>query len=309
MKIPFEATISGAYRFAFTNILSIVGIAWFPSVVLCALVGGMIYLSLPELAAFINAISQSKGGGAPPPPTLLPAMFGLFGRYFVLFILLIVYEAMVSVGVMRKALGQHPGPVFFFFSLGGQVWRLIGSYMLLLLIGYGMGLLLIFVVAIIGYVLHQTLPDQQALNILITVLCGIAAGCGMLYAAVRALFFIPAVVVAENHIGIRRSWQLGRGNFWRIVGTYLIVTVPLAVAVQIVIFTAVQIVAGPNAMMTPMDNDPAEAARFLKHFGELLITLAPVLVIVQLVSLILRSGLVNGAIGTAYTLVTGSEQA
>ncbi|MEI9886357.1 MAG: hypothetical protein WDN08_07605 [Rhizomicrobium sp.] len=32
-----------------------------------------------------------------------------------------IVQAMVNVGLMRKALGQHPGPVFIFFSLGSQV--------------------------------------------------------------------------------------------------------------------------------------------------------------------------------------------
>ena len=48
-------------------------------------------------------------------------------------------------------------------------------------------------------------------------LAGIVAVLWYIYAAVRLVFFLPAVVVAEEQIGLGRSWALGRGNFWRII--------------------------------------------------------------------------------------------
>jgi len=54
MKIPFERTVAGAYRFAFANILSILGIGWFPVVLLGLIFAGLVYTLLPQLTARIR---------------------------------------------------------------------------------------------------------------------------------------------------------------------------------------------------------------------------------------------------------------
>ncbi len=60
VKIPFERTIASAYRFAFTNILSIIGIGWFPFLLLAALIGGLIYLWLPQLGELVAMIGKAQ---------------------------------------------------------------------------------------------------------------------------------------------------------------------------------------------------------------------------------------------------------
>lgn len=297
MKIPFEATISGAYRFAFTNILSIVGIAWFPFLVLTGVMGGLIALCFPTLK---GAFPQ----GHEPTAENLQGMAIIFGLGLVFTFGWIVAIAMVNVGIMRKALGQHPGPVFFFFSLGGQVWRLIGSYVLLTIIFFLGTIGIELVVIAVSFAVQKAAPAAQ---IPVTVLLAVIAVCWMIYAAVRVMFFIPAVVVAENHIGIARSWQLGRGNFWRIVGIILLIWIPLGTAAGIIFSTVVQISAG--GMMIGSAAGPEEAARVLKNFGEIMTHAGPVLVVIELLYMILFSGLTNGASGTAYNLVTGSGEA
>jgi hypothetical protein len=300
MKIPFEGTISGAYRFAFSNILSIIGIGWFPFLLFGAVTGGLGYLWLPRIQQVIEHIGKGKGTPPPNPAEVFALLAPLMGTYVLAILLLLVVQAMVNVGVMRKALGQHPEPVFFFFSLGSQVWRLIGSYFLLGFLFYGVGLVLVLGIAAISFVLQKSLPAAQ---VPVTVVLGVVAFCWAIYAGVRVMFFIPAVVVAENHIGIRRSWHLGRGNFWRIVGIWLIVTIPVQTAFSILTSTIVQIAAGPGFGLGPkLDADPGKVSAEMMH---LLFSVAPYLVVLMLLYFILLSGLVSGAIANAYNLVTG----
>ncbi|HEY5047850.1 MAG TPA: hypothetical protein VII49_07535, partial [Rhizomicrobium sp.] len=48
-KIPVGETISRSYGFAFSNILSIFGIAWVPYAILAAIAVGLVLLIAPDL--------------------------------------------------------------------------------------------------------------------------------------------------------------------------------------------------------------------------------------------------------------------
>lgn len=50
-----------------------------------------------------------------------------------------------------------------------------------------------------------------------------------LYFLIRLSYFLVPVTVAENRIGIWRSWELTKGNVWRIVGISLAILLPLFV--------------------------------------------------------------------------------
>ncbi|MEI9886358.1 MAG: glycerophosphoryl diester phosphodiesterase membrane domain-containing protein [Rhizomicrobium sp.] len=130
-----------------------------------------------------------------------------------------------------------------------------------------------------------------------------------IYAAVRVIFFIPAVVVAENHIGIRRSWHLGRGNFWRILGIFLIVTVPLSMAVNTIAQSILQLGLGPEFGSGMMADDPAELQKLIADVLHAFGRLWPYYAALQLLSFVLQAGLTVGASANAYKLVTGADDA
>lgn len=303
MKIPFENTIAGAYRFAFTNILSILGVAWFPFLLFAALIGGLAYLWLPGVPALIAAVASGK------PPfsnaQFLSIIGPLVATEFGFLIVYFVVIAMVNVGVMRKALGLQEGPVFVYFSLGGDVWRLIGAYLLLFFLGIGLGIVLSLGVAALSFAASRIIPGFEPV---VAVFAIIAAILAFIYAAVRVTFFIPAVVVAENHIGIGRSWSLGGGNFWRIVGIVLIVTLPLGFATNIANSTIMQIVVGPGVAGLQTGASPADAQKLILDILHAMLRFWPAFALVQLVSIVLQVGLSVGAAGTAYNLVTGSAR-
>ena len=309
MKIPFERTLVGAYGFAFTNALSILGIAWFPFLLVGLTVGGLVYSLLP-LFNNLLATSADKWDET----QIVPFVTSLIGSAVVLLVVFFLAYAMVMVGLMRKALGQHPAPVYFYFSLGEQMWRMIGAYLLLLLLAWGVMIAFGIGLAIVGFVLAKVSQAAQSIAMALLILGGIFGGT---YALVRVQFFLPAVVVAEHHIGLHRSWNLGRGNFWRIVGIAILVTLPAYIVFTTLISVVLQIsMANHAAVLTgfsahPMNGtvSPEEVRQYMQTILTALEKSWPVLAVLQLLYLITLTGLTAGAVATAYNLVTGAAQA
>jgi hypothetical protein len=304
MRIPFERTIAGAYRFARSNILSVIGIAWFPYLILLAAIAGAAYLFGPQMWDFIRTAQQNPGKPDPARLRMFVEMIGLI--YLALIPLFIVISAMVQVGVMRKALGLHEGPEFIFFSLGSQVWRLIGGYLLLGLIAYGGAIAVALLGAFVWNLIHAA---QPALATPIIVIAGIAMGLFLIYAVVRTYFFLPAVVVAENRIGLGRSWQLGGGNFWRIIGIVLVIYLPVAFAVSIVNSSIMQLTIMPVIVQHSGPHTPAEQQQALKDLLAAFVRFLPYFGVLQLAQLVLLAGLNGGAVATAYRSVSDEEKA
>ncbi|MEJ0024581.1 MAG: hypothetical protein WDN01_01025 [Rhizomicrobium sp.] len=301
MKIPFERTIAGAYRFAFTNVLSIIGIGWFPYLVVTALGVGLAVLLYPSVHGLWlddrKTIDTAK---------LMTTIVPLIGAVLLVLLALLVAQAMVTVGLMRKALGQHPGPVFIFFSLGGQVWRLIGSYILMLLLLCGGVMLAALAIGVVGAVLNQFAQKVQPLVLGVLIFVAVL---GYFYSVVRLSFFIPAVVVAEDHIGLRRSWHLGRGNFWRIFGISLIVSLPIQLAVSTISSTMMQIAMVPGLDLQPGPMTDAQSQKFVADLLDALRRVGPYYALLQILYLALLSGLTTGAVANAYKAVTGDGSA
>lgn len=294
MKIPFERTIAAAYRFAFTNFVSVLGIGWFPFLLSLLIGAALLRTVMPQLDLVLQH-GQEKWS----PDQAAQVFAPVVGSGLVFAVVIILAAAMVIVGMMRKALGQHPAPVYFFFSFGSQVWRMIGAYVLLLLLLWAVTIGIAIGIGILSFALSKALPAAQApLTVLVTciaVLWGI-------YAVVRLQFFLPAVVVAENRIGLLRSWHLGRGNFWRIVGIMIVILLPIGIVHSILTNLLLQTsMAYPATMMTP------EQVR--EYFAATMNAAArvwPLLVLIELFYMVVVTGLAAGAIANAYNYVTGA---
>lgn len=127
--------------------------------------------------------------------------------------------------------------------------------------------------ALIGWTILSTLIISAAfalLAVVIGLLAGLTAGSAAvlfviplmllipfvaLWLAVK-LVFVPAVIVLENaSIGqaIRRSWNLTRGSFWRILGIYLLATILVGIIGQLITWPVgflLGLVGGGSAWLT-----------------------------------------------------------
>jgi hypothetical protein len=217
----------------------------------------------------------------------------------------LIVGAMITVGLQERALGRVQGPTFFYFSLGASVWRMVGALILLVLL-----LLLIFVLlaCVAGAFIYASVHFIPHFGIAIGVIAGIAAFCWYIYAIVRFMFFLPAVVVAEGRIGIERAWELGRGNFWRIFAVMFVTIVPAVIAFYIVLgavfapaFMSLHLPQiHPNISADEMKEFYLSFARsILQQFGHAW----PFVIVLGFIWTAIIRGLGNGAIAKAYLAV------
>jgi hypothetical protein len=304
MHIPFERTISGGYSFGFTRILSVIGIAWFPMVLMVGITGGLLYLLMPAFMDFLHNLPQP---GQQPDPMRLAGLFRamalLYGAIVPAFFIL---SAMMRIGVMRKALGLMKGPTFIFFSLGGQVWRLLGAY---LMIGIGIAVYYFVSVVLCGIVFAILLAAASKVIAGVAMgIVGVALFCLGVYLFLRISFFLPAAIVAEDLFGFGRSWELSSGNFWRIFGVLLIVYLPIYFVVGILNQTFLSATLLPQIMQHAGQHPtPAEAQAIVREVMGTFVRFVPYFVGVYVVQTILLLGIDAGAVATAYRAVTGTE--
>lgn len=288
-KIPLETTLVGAYRFLFTRIVSIIGTIWFPMVLLVAICAGLVYLVVPH-EWFAGDFSHFK------PEQLFTAPIWLARG--AIFILSMIAGSMIMVGLMRHALGLKQSTTFIYFSLGAPVWRMLGAILL--------GIVIMVVLVIIGCMLCTAaimfgaplIPKAYAIAAGIA-LCAVVVFF-LIYAGVRLFFFLPAVVVAENRIGLGRSWSLGGGNFWRIFFVWLLIVVPVGFVAGVILQMTILPVVSMEAMKLPHHPEPKEVITFLQG----LVPLLPVIFTILILWGIAVRGLLMGAIGSAYNAVT-----
>lgn len=303
-KIPLGKTIESAYSFAFSNFLSVLGVMWLPSLLFGAAVVGAFLLALPDMAMPLDF--HFRHGHDPETfranlRTLIHGSFHMARFAGLIALVGLLARAMVTVGVMEKALGTREGPVFVYFSFGAPVWRMIGA-MFLAVIVIVLGVLATCVAA--GLAVWAAETYAPGIEGLVKVVAAVSAVCWIVYMSLRLVFFLPAVVVAEGRVGLGRAWELGGGNFWRIVGLLLAVLLPIGIVARIVTF----------ALFGGMWEDGFRAALLHHAPHEVFMTMIqdiqhtwPLFLLFGIVYATLVTGLGIGAIGTAYKAVTAES--
>jgi hypothetical protein len=295
-KIPVEKTISDTYGFLFKNILSIIGIVWFPYFVFGGIAGALLWYALGNVPFASLNFEPDHFNIAP--------LIVLIRLAPAIVFCLILAVLIATVGLTRKALGLMEGPTFIFFTLGAPVWRLFGAIILLELIAAGVAGA--FALVAIAWVKLGVPHVPQPVGALVSVIGITAMVCWFIYMLVRLFFFVPAVVVAEEKIGLGRSWQLGGGNFWRIVLVLLMVILPPAIVLGLVQNVVTTILVGPMPLFVGPHTDPKVFFETLRAF---FIKIGPAVVVMQLIIAIVTRALYAGAVANAYRGVTAAAPA
>ena len=287
-KIPVGRTVEAAYRFAFKQFFAVLGIIWFPYLAVIAII---VTLAMAMLPGFIHAAQQGTF-----PPAEAP---GVIGLAILLVLGLFVAGAMVRVGLMRRALGMQTGWIFVYFSFGAPVWRMLGAMILATLIILGIALASAAAVGIVWGISHALVG--QAISGVLTGVAAVVAVLFYIYAAVRLMFFLPAVVVAEEQIGLGRSWALGRGNFWRIVVVILAAFIPV-----MILFGILGVVAGVPTFVSPVE--PGNFHDAIRHaVAQLSAAINPLLILLDIAYFTVLAGLGAGAIAGAYNAIVPAK--
>jgi len=304
-KIPLERTIGDTYQFVFRNILSIFGIAWLPCVLMIAIWAAAVWWFLPDFAAIDWSAQPDVALNQEVGMRLWLKMLAAAPLLYFLFYLLF---AMVTVGIQRKALGLHPGPVFVYFSLGGEVWRLLGAMILaIIIICFNAACTVASVLAVFWLGDHYHLPSAYGLVEFVAVAAGI---CWFYYSLIRLVFFMPPALVSEGGLGLVRSWQLGHGNFWRIAALFI----ACVFGPMIVISMVSQIVVMPfmgsallQIQQAGLDHRVLTPQQMWAIIGPALHNFLPFWIVFEAITLPIVFGLQNAVSAFAYRNLAGAE--
>jgi len=223
-KIPVGRTIAQAYGFAFGRYFTTLGIIWLPALAMMALT----YYFRADLSAAMMAGAHGESS--------FP-FNGQLARLNLLFQFVgLVIGAIISVGVTKAVLGLPRGPRFFYAGFGAAELRVIVGYFALALLFFvfvvgfaiGVGILAGVTAAVVGRMGSEEARVIAALGVILAVF---VVWFVLLYIFARLTFLFLPSTVAEKRIGIARSWELTRGNFWRIFVIGLSIFIPMTIVI------------------------------------------------------------------------------
>ncbi|WP_303324573.1 glycerophosphoryl diester phosphodiesterase membrane domain-containing protein [Actinomyces radicidentis] len=135
-----------------------------------------------------------------------------------------VLTGLLIVAVSRSVLGRVATPGEAWERTRGRVWALIGQSLLINLITGVVALVLVGAAVLLAVVIVSSASDGSTTAVVLAVLAAIILGLGAvvasLFLAVRLSMSSSALILENVGVldGIRRSWRLTRGSFWRVLG-------------------------------------------------------------------------------------------
>jgi hypothetical protein len=319
-KIPVVRSIGRAYGFGLGHFTTAVAICWVPYLLLAAaavfVVTGPAHELISQVfAAVSNGLDVASDDNRKDAmerafKALLPA-YGSFYRYAVLlFLLNMLVQAMVAVGLTRASMGLDQGNGFFFLSFEAPVWKLFGAWLATYLIMYAATFVLIFAGIMLGAIAGIGLAHTHApAFVAFCVFLVLAALTLMAWLAIRLNFFLPAIIVSEKKLDLLRSWNLSEGNVWRIIAIYfsflpvLIILLIAGSLAKIIAFLAFV----PHWLSLPERlSDNANWTTWTGIMADILPWL-PALVAVAVLTQILLSAMLYAATARAYRGIVATD--
>jgi hypothetical protein len=284
-KIPVRQTIAYAYSFTFSQLGSIIGLAW---------------ISLVAIAV-LQFLPYAAGGD----PMAVSANALQEGQHAIqslgISVLIVLLTSVIYVAVTRLALGTRPGGAIAHFALGSPEFRTFGAIFLfglaIFALAVACGIALALVVSMVN-----AAHNEAMLALSISVLF-IAALCAVIFAAVRLGFLLIPATVVEDKISLSRSWILTQGNFWRIFAVLLAVVLPIF----FIEFASAAAIMGPSLFAPLPAGTQAASVALQARFAEVG-QHAPALIGLRLLIAPFQLGLSIGASAFAYRALTGTQK-
>ena len=237
-KIPIGDTIVFAYSFVFVHIGTIVGIAGIPAVLSAAIDYGVRNLAAAQRAALDAGDAGAVG------LNLAVWLGGLIATIFL--------SSIATVGITRAALGQRVERAVY-LTVGRTEWRMFAAklrfWLAVLALAALAGLIMVLAFSLAGIPLDAATPNgpPEPAVFLASLIAWVVIGYA-LATALRMGFLLPATVVVEDKGGLRRSYDLTRGNFWRLVAIALGLGAPIFVLVSVAAFAVLGSMLGGDSV-------------------------------------------------------------
>jgi len=290
-KIPVGQTIALAYHFLFARIGTIIGIAWLPAVLSSA---------VSYMISTYAAMHRAEFEAGDPRATAAYMLVSLLGLVVTLFM-----TSVVAVAITRQVLGEGSSGVVLYFAAGRTEWRMLAANVRYLLAVFAM---IAFAATITALAfLLSGIPlgaPEQIQPSAATILAGLISWVVFLYALVTILrvgFLLPPSIVAEEKGGLRRSYELTKGNVWRALAVLLALGLPLLLLILGGEAAVLRAALGPEfARMNPTE--------FFQRAGQAMEAKLLPWTIFTTVVFILGSGLIYSGAAFAYRAVAGDSR-
>lgn len=228
-QIPIGKTIAYAYGFTFGNLGTIIGLTWLAML----------------LAVGTNyAVLEYTGLGTMTEETVRanPALaFQGLGWFLLSLLVAMFFGAIIAAALSRQALGLRTGGAIVHLAAGGNEWRMFGGHLRYLLsvialaiISYVATLLILLVIGAIANAMGGAMAAAGIIGLLGILAMFVLAGA-VIFTLVRMGYLLSPSIVAERPGGLKRSYDLTKDNFWRIVLVWIASSLPL-----LLVFGAVQ---------------------------------------------------------------------
>jgi hypothetical protein len=314
-RIPIGRTIGATFDFALGRYRTILGVIWLPILILGAAEYFVLVPYFVRLFDFLQyAVQHPKDH-----PLMPPEMQAMRPMIWSVDALAVVISFWIQVGIAKTVLGLRTGPLFFYVPVGLEELLAIGGFIVFLAIVYGVCLGIGIVVGIAA-VLVYSLVSGGALTIADgmkpwlaggLVACVVALVFALIYVQVRFTYLLVPATVAEKRFGLWRSWEMSKGNFWRIfmvgVGTLspmLAFEFILIFAFYLVVVLTVIIQLGVLHPHGVAHHGPAAATGFLKVMFQDLAIYGAIIAAIVIPLLPIFYGLRCGSSAFAYKALT-----
>jgi hypothetical protein len=246
MKLPVFKAIGTTFAFVLGHFFDIVRITWLPLLALTAAT----WWFLHGILAFVVGITEL--GPIPDGRAVLDILLKVGPASGVLFLASLVFYPMLYAGLLRLIMrGEKPAGAFY-LEFGGDEFRILGTYLLLILINLGVNV----AIGIPQGLLFLTLGGADvAIAVIVNSLIDIAAAALGIWIALR-LSLAFAAAISESGIGIGPSWSIAKGNVWNLLGYWLLwIILGAVVSIACIIAFAPGIFEFCRAVMTAAQDD------------------------------------------------------
>ena len=222
-RVPVGSSIAHAYVFLLQNLTNVIGTAWLPALIY----GTGFFLFFQHSHDWMPAERQDLAS------IVLTAFTGILAVAFTLII-----RAVIGISLTQEALGVRKDFTLAHFVIGPRELRLFFAYVRFYILA---ALLYVAVIAVsvgamyvaqhYGAALAPNIrPGGFPLAVLGAVLVSIVLFVWYVLEMLRLFFLLAAVASAEHHARLARAWDIARHSAFRILGVYIGMFLPLALA-------------------------------------------------------------------------------
>ena len=212
-KLPVFATAGLAYQFLLREAGTILRLSWFPLLIVTIIQ----YFAMRAQFAAMRSAFESGNIGA------LNMNFPMWQWQIANIVVALLGSAIVAVALHRVILLGDRKPGRFLYVAFGKVELLFALLPIILMVP-------IIVVSFLAFGLGLTLLPKSASWVAFVGL--FLMWVGAVFVFVRLALVLPLAVL-EGRYNFSQSWSLTRGNFWRLVGLWLVVLIPLLIILAI----------------------------------------------------------------------------